>query len=220
MMKLELTNICKFYDMEVGSILDNLNLNIAENDNIIIRGESGGGKTSLLKILALIDQNFSGSYKINGIDIKNMDQKTLINTRNSISYVFQEYGLMEKESAFYNISLPLMYKKLKKNEITEEVLEISKKLNIDTLLNRKVRSLSGGERQRVALARSLVKKSDIYIADEPFSSLNKEMVENVVNIIEREYEDKQVIFVFHDIPEYLSKSYKIYPLKDKRLIVE
>lgn len=219
-MKLELTNICKFYDTEVGSILDNLDLNIAEKDNIIIRGESGGGKTSLLKILALIDQNFTGSYKINGIDIKNMDQKTLINTRNSISYVFQEYGLMEKESAFYNISLPLLYKKLKKNEITEEVLEISKKLNIEKLLNRKVRSLSGGERQRVALARSLVKKSDIYVADEPFSSLNKEMVENVVNIIEREYGDKQVIFVFHDIPEYLSKDYKIYTLKDKNLIIE
>ncbi|MDO5047068.1 MAG: ABC transporter ATP-binding protein [Anaerococcus sp.] len=216
-MNIECNNISKKYQRFKGPVFKNVSLSLKDNERAIITGPSGSGKTTLLKILALIDRSFKGDYLLDEKNIRKINSKDLAELRKNISYVFQEYGLLENESVYENISLGLTYTNLSKKNIDTKINKITKFLEINDLLKNKVGLLSGGQRQRVALARAMVRNSNIFIADEPFSALDLKMTKKIMSFLLDHYENKILILSFHEKPSFIDPTFKNYIIKDKTL---
>ncbi|WP_243342300.1 ATP-binding cassette domain-containing protein [Anaerococcus sp. AGMB09787] len=156
-MILKCENISKHYGLFKKPVLANINLSLDEGKKMILTGTSGSGKNTLLKILALIDLSFKGKYYIDDKNVNKIDPSPL---RKKISYVYQEYGLLENESVYENIKLGILYDNLSKAEINSRCEKILKLLELDGFHKRRVNLLSGGQRQRVALARAIIRDSE------------------------------------------------------------
>lgn len=183
-------------------VLDDCNIEIEKGDKIIITGENGVGKTTFLKILGLLDKNYSGEYFINGKDISNLSTTEIARLRNEVfGFFFQEYNLLEDETTFDNIVIPLIYsKKYKRSERKQRIREVCRNLEIENLLRQKVKTLSGGEKQRVAIARAIVNDPDIIILDEPTSALSSKLKLKAINYIKKIIgNEKTLIVVTHDL---------------------
>ena len=213
-MILKCENISKHYGLFKKPVLANINLSLDEGKKMILTGPSGSGKTTLLKILALIDLSFKGKYYIDDKNVNKIDPSPL---RKKISYVYQEYGLLENESVYENIKLGVIYNNLSKDEINSRCEKILKLLELDGFHKRRVSLLSGGQRQRVALARALIRDSEILIADEPFSSLDDKLIEKILEYITNKFNEKNIIMSFHQIPTSITFPYDKYELSDGTL---
>lgn len=186
-------------------VLKDLCLDIQEGDFLSIMGKSGIGKSTLLNIIGLLDNNYSGSYLINDIDISTLNQKQKAQMRNSFfGFVMQEFNLIDRLTVVDNILIPLEYsqeaKLLSKKKKIEKVEEILNSLNLGDEINSKVKDLSGGQKQRVAIARALINSPKVLIADEPTGSLDKDTAEEILSILLQINRDKKVtiILVTHD----------------------
>ncbi len=213
-MILKCENISKHYGLFKKPVLANINLSLDEGKKMILTGPSGSGKTTLLKILALIDLSFKGKYYIDDKNVNKIDPSPL---RKKISYVYQEYGLLENESVYENIKLGVIYNNLSKDEINSRCEKILKLLELEGFHKRRVSLLSGGQRQRVALARALIRDSEILIADEPFSSLDDKLIEKILEYITNKFNEKNIIMSFHQIPTSITFPYDKYELSDGTL---
>lgn len=197
-------NITKKYfegSKDEFTVLDDCVLKIDDGENVLINGENGSGKTSLLKIIGLIDKKYKGSYFLSGVDVDNVSQNKISKLRNKeIGFVFQDYNLIENEKVSYNISIPLFYTdKFGLLEKKSRIKEVSQFLEMDGLLNKKVKHLSGGEKQKVAIARAIINKPNVLILDEPMSSLaprfKNKFLEFILNYSKN---DNTIIMVSHD----------------------
>lgn len=202
---ISLKNLRKVYNENKKNeliVLDECNLDVKKGDKIIITGENGVGKTTFLKILGLLDKNYSGEYFINGKDISNLSTTEIARLRNEVfGFFFQEYNLLEDETTFDNIVIPLIYsKKYKRSERKQRIREVCRNLEIENLLRQKVKTLSGGEKQRVAIARAIVNDPDIIILDEPTSALSSKLKLKAINYIKKIIgNEKTLIVVTHDL---------------------
>lgn len=194
----ELINVCKVFNKSIYA-LKNVNLVIYDKELIVVLGPSGCGKTTLLKLISGLESPSSGIIKINNKDISK-------NHNENISFVFQDYALYPNMTVFQNISFPLKNLKQKKRDIITKVEIISKKLKIFDILNRYPSELSGGQCQRVALARSIVKKPNLYLFDEPLCNLDANLRYDMRKEIVRIYGElnSSFIYVTHDQIEGLS----------------
>lgn len=173
---IKLNHINKSFDGKI--ILENFSVGIESGDFVIIRGASGKGKSSLLNIIGLLETPDSGEVLYNGVVVKNEKTK-LIYKRKDISYVYQNYGLLENETILKNLTLPL---NVSKKEITK-LKSVMKKVGLQDLsLKTKIYTCSGGEQQRIAIARAILKEPKLIIADEPTGNLDKDNSDNVINI--------------------------------------
>lgn len=160
-----LENVTKSY--KNVKALDNISFELEKGKLLAILGPPGSGKTTLLKIIAGLEKQDSGHIYINGKivdDVPPYERK--------VAMVFETLALYSHLTVYENVASPLIAEKRDKKYINERVLEVSRILKIDHLLNRRADKLSGGERQRVALARAIVKEADIYLFDEPFANLD------------------------------------------------
>lgn len=202
---ISLKNLRKVYNENKKNeliVLDECNLDVKKGDKIIITGENGVGKTTFLKILGLLDKNYSREYFINGKDISNLSTTEIARLRNEVfGFFFQEYNLLEDETTFDNIVIPLIYsKKYKRSERKQRIREVCRNLEIENLLRQKVKTLSGGEKQRVAIARAIVNDPDIIILDEPTSALSSKLKLKAINYIKKIIgNEKTLIVVTHDL---------------------
>lgn len=153
--------------------------------SVAIIGPSGSGKSTLLNMMGLIIYPDFGRILINGEDVTNLPDTALCHFRNSyFGYVVQDFALIERESVFNNIRIPLLYnKKIKRGEHKERIHRAAESLLIQDKLHRKVEQLSGGERQRVAIARAIVCDQPIILADEPTGSLDAVNRDRVMDIL-------------------------------------
>lgn len=174
-------------------LFQDFNLKVADNEFVILSGKSGSGKTTLLNIIGGIEPIDSGSVIVGGIDITK-EKNQLEYYRYKVGYLFQNFGLIENQTVLQNLKI---VKKSSRTEISIE--EAVAAVGLDLKLNQKVYSLSGGEQQRVALARLMLKKCDLILADEPTGSLDRENADIVVSILKRYQQmGKTICLVTHD----------------------
>ena len=198
-----------FGDKEIFS---NCKIDIKRGDFVTIYGESGIGKTTLLKMIGLIE-SFDGDYLFNGQPVS---KKTTEKIRHKhFSYLFQEALLIPYLNVFDNIVLPLRNEKRKIDN--SSITKLAKELNIEPLLNKKVTNLSGGEAIRVAIARALIADKDILVVDEPIGCLDEHNSKIVMNLIEKEHlKGKTIIMVSHS-KEFEDMTNQIVIIKDKKI---
>lgn len=188
---IEMKNITKKFDEKV--LFSNFNLVINDGDFVIFSGPSGCGKTTLLNMIGAIEKIDVGEIIVDGIDLKNK-RNHLNYFRTKIGFLFQNFALVDNKTVKEN--LKLIRKDCKTELLIEEALRI---VGLEEKLYKKVYTLSGGEQQRVALARLMLKKCDIILADEPTGSLDKNNAETVLNLLKKLNEQgKTIILVTHD----------------------
>lgn len=151
-MKIELLNVTKLYKSNNKSdntiALSDVSLRISSNENVFVIGESGAGKTTLLNIIALIENYYNGNYVLNDKNIKELSEKETAMFRNSVfGLLFQDYALLEEDTVYENIEIPLIYsKKFKRRDRENRIREIAKEMQLTDKLQDKVKNLSGRQR--------------------------------------------------------------------------
>ena len=197
-MIIELKNINKKYGSR--ELFQNLDFSIKKGEMVAITGASGSGKSRLLNIMGLIDKPDSGEVLICGNKNPYDKEKIKLNLfRNNIGYLFQNYALVDNYTVSKNLDIALEYVKVTdkdKKKLKEEALD---KVGLLDKLNNKVFELSGGEQQRVALARLMLKKNDIILADEPTGSLDENNKNIILKLLKQlNNEGKTIVVVTHD----------------------
>lgn len=181
-------------------ILNDISLDIEQGEFICIYGKSGCGKSTLLNIIGLLESFDSGTIEMFGKDINNLfgyQKRNLIRTK--IGYLFQNYALIDTETVLYNLMISMKYTKYTKSEKIKKISESLSAVNLSGYENKPVYKLSGGEQQRVAVARLMLKPSEIILADEPTGSLDSENRDEIISLLKRLNNDgKTIIIVSHD----------------------
>ena len=175
-----LQNVGFRYNFTYGEVLKDINLDIKQGDFYFLSGASGAGKTSLLKLLHLAHFPTSGKMKIFGQDVSNMNSNHKAKTRQKIGVIFQDYQLLNHLSVFDNVALPLRILNFNKQTIEKNVNEMLEWVQLESFKDLKPIYLSGGQQQKVALARAVIHKPDIIIADEPTGNLDNEMAQKIL----------------------------------------
>lgn len=172
---IELKNMSRSYlvgDEEL-TVLKNINLKINTGEFVAIMGPSGSGKSTLMNMIGCLDKPSSGSYSLNGKRVSDYGEKELARVRNqSIGFVFQQFQLLPRLTALQNVELPMIYAGVGKKERNQRASEALSHVDLAERMNHLPNELSGGQKQRVAIARSVVNKPSIILADEPTGALD------------------------------------------------
>ena len=183
---LETINLKKTYEHINGNIIlfKNINLKIKRGDLIALVGPSGSGKSSLLHLLALLDEPTSGKILINNKDTKNLSENKKDEIRrDNISIIFQDNNLLTDFTAIENVMMPLVIKGVSNKNTLEKAEKILKEVKILNRSNHFPNELSGGEQQRVAIARALIAETNFILADEPTGNLDSAAGERILNLL-------------------------------------
>ena len=202
---------------EFTTICEDLNVAFEDAKVSLIIGESGCGKTTILRAIAGILNPESGNIYFDDVDVTNYDPAS-----RNVSYVSQMIGLYTNMTVFNNIAFPLKVSHTPADEIRERVLEVLEMMKIGHCITRKPRQLSVGQAQRVAIARAIVKRSIVYLLDEPFSNLDKELSRELTAELKQIFTrlNATVVFVSHDVSEAISIADRIYVMHEGKIILE
>lgn len=209
---IELKNITKKFENK--TVFANFNLQIDQNEMVAIIGPSGSGKSTLLNILGLIDKVDDGDYQFEQyINIKPNSRLAQKIIREKISYLFQNFALIEEDTVLQNLLLALKYVKQSKKEKKEIITAALQKVGLSEYLNSKIYELSGGQQQRIAVARAIIKPSELVLADEPTGSLDSKNRDEIIKLLlELNAAGKTVIVVTHD-SHVAEKCHRVLELK-------
>lgn len=214
---INLKNIEKRY--EDNLILNGLSLDIKEGESILITGENGVGKTTLLRIMALLDFNYNGEYFIKGTDTRKMKADMVSEYRNKFfGFSHQREIFMEDETVRDNIEIPLKISESNRDEKTRKLDFAVQFLELEGILDKQTRFLSGGERKKISIARAIINEPEVLILDEPFSSLSEKLVIKLLRYVEERIENnKSNIIVTHDFGAIKNLNMKKMILENGRL---
>lgn len=180
-----LDRVTKTYNKDIGTALDRVSLHVEPNEFVIIVGQSGAGKTTLMKLLTREERPTSGKIIIGGIDYDKLKDHEIPLLRRKIGVVFQDFKLLPNKTVFENVSFALEIVGMGHREIMHTVPRVLDIVNLSGKEKRMPLELSGGERQRVAIARAIARQPKILIADEPTGNLDPKHAWDVIKIIEK-----------------------------------
>ena len=214
---IKITNIKRNFPLgnEIVYVLKGIDLEINKGEYVALMGPSGSGKSTLMNILGCLDTPTSGTYILNGKHVSEMQDDELAGIRNKeIGFVFQTFNLMPRTTALDNVALPMVYAGHSKSERVERATEVLTQVGLQDRMDHKPNQLSGGQRQRVAVARALVNKPSIILADEPTGNLDSKTSVEIMNLFNEIHANgNTVILVTHeeDIAAY---AHRIIRLRD------
>lgn len=199
MKEVEVINMVKRYGN--NTVVDNISFSVNEGEFFVLLGPSGGGKTTMLRLVCGLEKPDSGQIIIRGKDVTDIPPR-----ERNIGMVFQDYGLYPNMNVYHNIAYGLEARGMPRSEVDKRVRSASAKLGLTEFLERNIVDLSGGEQQRVALARALAKDADVYLFDEPLSNLDPKLRASArrdIQTVHRE-KGKPSLYVTHDQTEALA----------------
>ena len=190
-------------------VLKGIDLDIFKNQYVALMGPSGSGKSTLMNLLGCLDTPTEGSYVLNGSDVSALDDNALAEIRNNeIGFVFQTFNLLPRSTALENVALPLVYAGWGKEERIARASEVLTQVGLGERMDHKPNQLSGGQRQRVAVARALVNKPALILADEPTGNLDSKTSVEIMKLFDEiQAAGNTVILVTHeeDIAQYAKR---------------
>ncbi|MDR3051670.1 MAG: amino acid ABC transporter ATP-binding protein [Oscillospiraceae bacterium] len=196
----------RFEDVHVSfgnlEVLKGINLVVAEGSKTVVIGPSGGGKSTLLRTINLFEKPKKGRVLVNGHDMNGIANHKLYQARQSIGMVFQNFNLYPHKTVLENLTMaPILLKRGSKQEVTERAMANLAAVNMTEKVDAYPSQLSGGQQQRVAIARALTMNPEILLFDEPTSALDPEMIQEVLDTMERVAEERNItmIFVTHEM---------------------
>ena len=216
---IRLEQVTKQYDMGGGlTVLHALNLDIGANDYLGILGPSGSGKSTLLHILGLLDRPSAGRYLLHGRDTGALDDSERSRLRGRmIGFIFQSFHLLSSLSVQENVELPLHYQRVGKAEREQRAREALQSVSLSHRLHHRPNQLSGGERQRTAIARALVTRPDLILADEPTGNLDQKTGQEILEVFDELHQaGKAIVLITHD-PAVARRIPRIYHIVDGHL---
>ncbi len=219
MVLLEVKNLKKVYTTRMGGnkvqALENVNFSVEQGEYVAIMGESGSGKTTLLNIMASLDKPTGGQVILSGKNMADIKQKELCAfRRDNLGFVFQDFNLLDSLSLKDNIFLPLVLAGCNVAEMEKRIIPLAKKLGIDSLLEKYPYEVSGGQKQRAAVARALITRPQILLADEPTGALDSKASDKLLRIFaDVNGEGQTILMVTHSI-QAASRAGRVMFIKD------
>jgi putative ABC transport system ATP-binding protein len=218
---IELDAVTKTYSMGDIAVhaLRGISTTIQRGEYVAIMGQSGSGKSTLMNILGCLDTPTSGSYRLNGSDVRLSDEDDLADLRNrEIGFVFQSFNLIARTRTVLNVELPLAYAGLSRADRRERALAALHEVGLDARVKHVPSELSGGQQQRAAIARALVTNPAMILADEPTGNLDSESTDEVMGIFERLcVEGRTIVLITHE-DEVARHADRIIHLRDGRIV--
>lgn len=216
---LEVNNLKKIYTTRFGGnqvqALSNLNFSVEQGEYVAIMGESGSGKTTLLNILAAFDKPTGGEVLLNGKDIVTIKEKDISKfRRNNLGFVFQDFNLLDTFSLKDNILLPLVLSGMPVKEMETKLPPVAKKLGIEEIMEKYPYEVSGGQKQRAAVARALITRPQLILADEPTGALDSKATDGLLRLFGEINEEGQTILMVTHSTKAASHAKRVLFIKD------
>ena len=216
----EMHDITKVYgegEAEVRAV-DGISLTVEPGEYVAIMGASGSGKSTVMNIIGALDVATSGTYKIDGVDIGDLDDDALSLVRNRrIGFIFQAFNLIPRMSAASNVELPLMYRGVRRSERRRRALDALAKVGLADRSHHQPNELSGGQQQRVAVARALAMEPSLMLADEPTGNLDSRSTADVLDLLDEIHtEGKTIVIITHE-DDVAERADRVVTLRDGKV---
>lgn len=216
---LEVNNVKKIYTTRFGGnqvqALSNINFSVEKGEYVAIMGESGSGKTTLLNILAALDKPTGGEVLLNGKNIVEINEKEISAfRRENLGFVFQDFNLLDNFSLKDNILLPLVLSGVQYPEMEKRLHPITKRLGIEELLEKYPYEVSGGQKQRTAVARALISRPQLVLADEPTGALDSKAADELLQLFNAVNQEGQTILMVTHSTKAASHAKRVLFIKD------
>ncbi|MDE0598717.1 MAG: ABC transporter ATP-binding protein [Dokdonia donghaensis] len=218
---IEIKDLHKSYQMGSNSlhVLKGINFSVKEGELVSIMGSSGSGKSTLLNILGMLDEADKGTYNLDNVPIKNLNEKVAAQYRNKfLGFIFQSFNLINYKNALDNVSMPLYYQGMKRAERTDRAMHYLEKVGLAQWATHLPSEMSGGQKQRVTIARALASDPKVLLADEPTGALDTKTSYEVMDLIQGINDEGKTILVVTHEPDIAEMTKRIVNLKDGRII--
>lgn len=214
---IEIKDLHKSYKMGSNSlhVLKGINFSVKEGELVAIMGSSGSGKSTLLNILGMLDELDEGSYTLDNVPIKDLNETKAAQYRNKfLGFIFQSFNLINYKSAIENVALPLYYQKVGRKERQEKALKYLEQVGLKQWATHLPSELSGGQKQRVAIARAMAAEPKVLLADEPTGALDSKTSYEVMDLIQNINDNGNTILVVTHEEDIAQMCKRIVHLKD------
>ena len=206
---LEMKHVSKVYRTEMVEThaLRNLDLEVNAGEFVAVTGPSGSGKTTFLNIAGMLEELTSGEYKLDGVDVKSLDDRARSRLRNEkIGFVFQSFNLIPDLNLFDNVDVPLRYRKMGRADRRKRIESALERVGLASRMRHYPAELSGGQQQRVAIARAIAGDPTLLLADEPTGNLDSAMAREVMQLLEELNEQGTIVVIVTHDPEIAARA--------------
>ncbi len=217
----ELITVSKVYgsgDLTVRA-LDQLDLTVHRGDYLAVMGASGSGKSTAMNILGCLDRPTSGSYRLSGQSVEQLDDDALADVRNrSLGFVFQQFHLLPQATAMDNVMLPMIYAGVPAEERRERAREALERVGLAQRLENRPNQLSGGQQQRVAIARAIINRPALLLADEPTGALDSQTTAEVLDLFDDLHRQGITLVMVTHEDDVAARARQVARFQDGRLL--